>query len=275
MTLVSVCIPAFRAGETLAATVASVVAQTHGDWELVIVDDHSDDDTLDVAHGFDDERIRVLANGATIGMASNFERAVAETKGDFVKLLCADDLIAPDCLLAQLEVLSSDPGLALTAARRDIIDGDGVVMTHDRGIPSYLAGRVDGPTVIRRVFRSGYNPVGEPACALFRRDAKDHAGPFSGLLPGPTDLDMWFRILEHGDFYGDQRTLASFRLHPRSLTATTYRSYGNQDRTLFRRMAADPAWRVGRPSLAMAYARSYLHQAHRAYRQRHFDHLTR
>ncbi len=91
-------------------------------------------------------------------------------------------------------------------------------MSPGRGIPSCLAGRIDGPTVIRRVFRSGYNPIGEPACTPFRRDAKDRAGSFSGLLPGPTDLDMWFRILELGDFYGDQRTLASFRLHPRSLT---------------------------------------------------------
>lgn len=274
MALVSVCIPAFRAAETLGATIASVVAQTHDDWELVIVDDHSDDETLDVARGFDDERIRVVVSGTTIGMASNFERAVAETKAAFVKLLCADDLIAPDCLQAQLEILDNDPRLALTSGRRDIIGIDGAVLSPGRGIPSYLIGRRDGPTVIRRVFRSGYNPIGEPACVLFRREAKDRAGPFSGLLPGPTDLDMWFRLLGHGDFYGDRRTVASFRLHARSLTATTYRSYGNQDRTMFRRMAADPAWRVGRPSLAVAYARSFLHQAHRAHRHRHVGHLT-
>ena len=266
MSLVSVCVPAYQAEATIHETIASVIAQTHCDFELVVADDHSTDATVEIAKSFDDPRIRVELGHETLGMVANFERVLRHARGDFVKLLCADDLISPDALGAQLEILSENPAVVLTSARRDIIGPNSELISPSRGIPSMLLGEHEGKTVVKRIIGLGYNPLGEPACVMFRSRTKQQAGPFSGQRPSPMDMDMWIRMLRYGRFFGDGRTLASFRLHPRSHTSKNYSSFGRQDRMLFRAVAADPHWGAGRHTLMAGLLRSRVIDLHRTLR---------
>ena len=126
---------------------------TRGDFELVVLDNDSDDDTGAVARSFTDPRVRVESNPSTIAQPDNWRRAVELCRAPLVKLLCADDLLHPRCLELQVRPMEADPGLALVAARRDMIDERSRVLVPRRGLGG-LTGVRSGTDVARRVVRS-------------------------------------------------------------------------------------------------------------------------
>jgi glycosyltransferase involved in cell wall biosynthesis len=92
---ISVCIPTYNAALWIAATIESVLAQTRRDFELVILDDCSGDDTLSIVRQYEDPRIRLLVHERNMGAEAAWNRLLAEARGRFMKLLCCDDLIHP------------------------------------------------------------------------------------------------------------------------------------------------------------------------------------
>jgi glycosyltransferase involved in cell wall biosynthesis len=91
MTSVSVCIPTFNYGRYIGRAVESVLAQTTRDFELLVVDNASTDETPDVLARFRDPRLRVHRNESNIGLFGNFRRCLELTSGELVKFLAADD----------------------------------------------------------------------------------------------------------------------------------------------------------------------------------------
>ena len=79
---VSICVPAYQAERHLRSTIESLLAQNYLDFEIVIVDNHSTDGTADILKTFDDPRIRVIRNEATLSMVDNFNLAVSQCQGD-------------------------------------------------------------------------------------------------------------------------------------------------------------------------------------------------
>ncbi|MCB0790352.1 MAG: glycosyltransferase family 2 protein [Flavobacteriales bacterium] len=121
--LISVIMPAYNAGPFIGAAIRSMIAQSYGNWELLVVNDGSTDDTGTVIAGFDDPRIRRFqqANGG-IGSARN--HALRQVRGEFLCTFDADDILPPDSLRARLEVLLKDP-------QADICDGSVALMDRD------------------------------------------------------------------------------------------------------------------------------------------------
>ncbi len=122
---VSVVVPAYNNAAFVGATIESILGQTFGDFELLIADHASTDDTWSIVSEYaDDERVRLLRSPAGGGAAS-LEPVSDEARGDFVKLVCADDLIYPTCLAEQVRVLSECSEVALVASPRDVVDASG------------------------------------------------------------------------------------------------------------------------------------------------------
>src|SRR5579859_195058 len=103
--LISVCIPCYNGERFIGRTLESVLRQTFTDFELVIVDDKSTDGTVSVIRGFTDARIRLIQNEKNLGLCLNWNRALSQTAGKYVKLLCEDDFLYPECLARQVAVL--------------------------------------------------------------------------------------------------------------------------------------------------------------------------
>lgn len=242
---VSVCVPAYQAERYLADTVRSVLSQTFGDFELVVLDNASTDRTREILAGFTDPRLRVVRNERVLPLADNWNRAVAETSAPLVKLVCADDLLHPRCLAAQYGVLASDPGLALVCSRRDLINEEARLISRNRGLRGLL-GRLPSTDVIRKIVRHGGNPLGEPGGALFRREHFDAVRGFDARWQFPMDLALWIRLLEFGDFYGMRESLAAFRIGRGSVSAGAQRAEYAEQRFLSERLAAAPEWDVRR-----------------------------
>ena len=163
---VSVCIPVYNGERFLAETIRSVLDQTYRDFELVVLDNASTDATGEIAGSFGDSRIRVETNPTTIFQPDNWRAAVQLCRAPLIKLLCADDLLHPCCLEYQVGPMEADPGLALVAARRHMIDERSRVLVPGPGLTG-LTGVRSSVEVARRVVRSGANPIGEPGGVLF------------------------------------------------------------------------------------------------------------
>jgi glycosyltransferase involved in cell wall biosynthesis len=213
MATVSICIPVYKGAATIEEAINSVLAQTYTDFDITVVDNCSPDDTVAIVKGINDPRVSVQVNDENYGPTENWNRAVLATTGKYVKLLCADDALAPTCLERQVAALEA-PGnenIVITAVRRTVIDDNGNVLMQGRGLAG-MKGRVSGHDVIRKTVRSGTNPLGEPAAVLIRGDLLRQCMPWDGSLGYMIDVDMWTKVLGHGDLFAIPESLATFRV---------------------------------------------------------------
>ncbi|BBG02093.1 MULTISPECIES: glycosyltransferase family 2 protein [Pseudonocardia] len=259
---VSVCIPVYNGEAFLAETIRSILEQTLGDFELVVLDNNSSDATWQIATSFRDRRIRVEHNRETLPQGDNWNRAVHLCRAPLVKLVCADDLLHPRCLELQVPPMRDDPSLAVVAARRHMIDEQSRVLVPRRGLGGGLVGLHSGSEVARRVIRNGANPIGEPGNVLFRREQFVTAGGWRGDRRFIMDLDLWMRLLQYGDFLGLPETLAAFRISRGSVSAEFEQQISDEQQLLLDELGGSGAFdvrpldvRIGRLALPFGRAR--------------------
>ena len=127
--LVSVCIPAYNNADTILETIQSVLTQTYQNLELIVVDDRSTDDTYQVVKTFakqaGDDRLHLYQNEKNLGMAGNWNHCMELCKGDFIKLLCADDLIHETLLAREVEIMERYPEANLVQTDTRFVDMHG------------------------------------------------------------------------------------------------------------------------------------------------------
>lgn len=206
-------IPSFNNGAHIAATVRSVLAQTFRDFELIISDHCSTDDTLAQVEQFlADSRVRLESIDSGGGAWRNWNHVTSIASGELLKLVCGDDLLSSDCLQRQVEAFDRHgEGVVLVTSQRDIIDNNGRLVVRRRGLQR-LSGLVDGGRAARAAVRSGTNIFGEPCCVTFRRRVLVDAGLWEGSHGYVIDLATYLKVLREGDVVAIRDSLASFRL---------------------------------------------------------------
>lgn len=218
MVSLSVCVPAYNAGRTVETTLRSVLDQ-NVDFELLLLDNASSDETADIAASFDDSRLRVVRNAETLSIGDNWNRAIRLSRGKLVKVVCADDIILPGALAAQLEVMA-DPGVALSSARFQVIDANGGLVESGLGLPG-LHGPRTARELVRTIVRHGPAEFGPTAAAMFRREHFDRVGGIRGDLVFPMDVDLFARVGQFGTFYGIPDIAAAWRDSPFNMCSRT------------------------------------------------------
>ena len=223
---VSVCIPTRNGAAWIAETIASATSQDT-DLEVVISDDASTDATVEIALASGDPRVHVEAAPRPLGMAANWNRAIALAQGTYVKLLMQDDALLPGALGIQQQLLERNPSAGFAFGPR-LLHGDGSVAAaawiakywapHEAlGLSQELiSGRDLLNALLRRRLRA--NAIGEPSVVLMRMSALEQAGPFHPDLRQLTDMDMWIRLASIGDAAFDATPIALFRVHGDSAT---------------------------------------------------------
>lgn len=210
---VSVCIPTYRGRVTLGAAIESVLAQDFTDFELIVIDDGSPDETGAIVERFADRRLVYRRNESNLGPQGNWNRCLELAKGTYFKLLPHDDVLHPRCLGRQVSVLDADRDqrIALAFSAREVLGPDGRVLTR-RGYPGAIEGPISGSMAIGACVRRGTNLLGEPGAVMFRKALANYVGAFDATNPYVIDLDYWFRLLAHGDAYYCDEPLAGFRV---------------------------------------------------------------
>ena len=125
----SICIPNYNYAQYVGDSIQSVLDQSYQNFELIIADNCSTDDSLNVIKSFKDPRIKLIENKYNIGFSPNLDKATSQATGDFMLLLSSDDLIKPDALTEYNKIINEldnneDEKLILTSSY-DVIDSDG------------------------------------------------------------------------------------------------------------------------------------------------------
>lgn len=220
--LVSICIPAYNAGEFIDETLRSVLAQTYDNLEIIICDDGSTDDTLSRVRQFEDPRITIHSNEHNLGSSGNYNKALSLARGKYIKLLCADDLLVPDCIEKQVRAFEEhvDADVALVTAGKWIINRRGRRL-FKVSFPGY--GAIDGRDAVVRCVRRGRNLIGEPGLPLMRADILRRT---DGVIADKyytyvNDFDLWCKILRYGNLLVIDEPLFLFRVVGGSTTGGT------------------------------------------------------
>ena len=217
---VSVCVPMYNNGATIARCLRSILDQNGVDFEVLIVDDDSSDDGPAIAATMLRPGDRLICNRSRLGLNGNHNRCLELAQGSYVQFVHADDWLLPDALQTLAGCLD-DPTVGLAFAPRQVVSDDrkwkrryGQPHNHFRK----LRRRNDGPSLVRQMaLRGAYdNWVGEPTCVMFSRKLALDAGGFRTDIYSLVDLDLWLRLMlrSHVCFVPQE-------LSVRSHTATT------------------------------------------------------
>lgn len=216
--LVSVCIPFYNGAAFAEQTLASILEQTWANWELVVTDDDSPDGTAKVVEEFvskaADPRVRFERNQQRLGMVGNWNKVIGLARGKYIKLVCGDDYLRPDCLERQVRALEEHPSAALAASSRMIINSQGKPLFTRACYRQ--SGLHQGAQAVHHGLLTGTNTIGDPVSVLFRAELLKKTGLFEPSVIYCTDLDLWLRLLLHGDLYFEIEPLAFYRIHKAS-----------------------------------------------------------
>ena len=231
---VSIAIPLYNCESHIRETIESVIAQTFEDFELVIIDDLSTDRSSEIVKSFEDSRIRMVHNSERLGFFGNWNKCLEVMTGTYCKLLPHDDPLEPTCLEEQVRVLDKHPEVELVHCARKIVDPAGRIIAIRK--QREAEGIKKSNESLRRIVRSGTNPIGEPASVMFRRETMKRIEGFSDADMYSIDVEYWSRLLAEGNRYYINKVLCSFRVWPESASVRLFGSQSRSMRAFFRKL---------------------------------------
>ena len=208
--LVSIGLPVYNGERYLRATLDSLIAQTYGDFELIISDNASTDGTeaICLEYSASDSRIRYHRADRNIGAARNYQRVFELSSSPYFKWANADDVVAPQLVERCLEALQRNPDVILAYSRAELIDAEGFrISEYDDNLnlasPSASQRFVDVLEHLRLV-----NVI----YGVVRSDVLRRTGLMGSYIS--SDCVLVAELALHGKFYEVPETLFSRRLHP-------------------------------------------------------------
>jgi len=197
--LVSIVMSMRNVSATVRDTIRSLQWQTLSDWELVLFDDGSTDDSIAIVESIADSRIHLHRDGQCKGLATRLNQAVDLARGRFIARMDADDICFPDRLEKQVAYLESHPDVDLMAS--------GAVVFSGRDLIGVMPVGSDHQDIIRQSFR-GF-PFPHPTwCG---RAQWFRANPYDGSLGKTQDQDLLLRSFGHSTFSGISDVLVGYR----------------------------------------------------------------
>jgi len=206
--VISVVTPAYNVESYISATINSVLDQTFTDFEYLIIDDGSTDNTLAIANSFAarDPRIRIISQ-SNRGCAGARNTGVKNSQGEYISFIDGDDIWHPTKLMVQLSQIQSLPKqIGAVFCWSELIDENAQPMGKKQ---MATVGTYD----LYRLLQ-GNCPQGNASCLLVRKQCFEEAGLFDETLSGPDDFEMWLRIADnsqHPYFYAFPDVLVKYR----------------------------------------------------------------
>jgi glycosyltransferase involved in cell wall biosynthesis len=264
---VSVVVPTRNRSALLARALRSVLQQREVNLEVIVVDEASTDDTLDVVATFADPRIRVVRHNTPRGVSAARNRGAAQARTDWIAFLDDDDLWAPDKLALQLRA-AGETGASWVYVGHVNINTHHHVTGGAQPLPP--------DALVRELPRQNVVPGGCSGVMVSKR-AFIIAGEFDPHLQPLADWDLWLRLARAGLPAWVPRPLVAYRLHGRQMSLDATRVEAEFWMLAARNGAADPAvlYRyVGWWALRVKNHRQALRLFVRAWRQRRPDYPT-
>jgi len=184
---INVIMSVYNGERYLRRAVESILGQTFADFEFIIVNDGSTDNSLEIIQSYDDERIKIINMKQNIGLTKSLNKALKLARGEYIARQDADDECHPERLEKQIKFLEEHPEVGLVGIVGLCMDEDGEIIGRFPPITS--------DKILRKILRFG-NPFIHGS-VMFRRNCIERCGFYREYLQNSQDYDLWLRISEH------------------------------------------------------------------------------
>ena len=225
---VSVIIPTYNRDNYLYSAVKSVLNQTFEDFEIIVVDDASTDNTKQIIDKFDDKRIRYIRHKENKGGSAARNTGIKLSKGKFIAFLDDDDLWMPSKLEKQLDHINKNLEIDAVYTGAWRINKSGKIIRCN--FPS-LRGNIF-PDILMK------NCVGSCSMVLVRKECFNRIGLFDENLSAGQDWDMWIRLAKHYQFDYVNEPLVLYRVHEKRISTNPY-AHMQATKLLFKKFSTD------------------------------------
>ncbi|MBS1811269.1 MAG: glycosyltransferase [Acidobacteria bacterium] len=222
MPKVSICIPTYNTARYISETIESVLAQCYQDYELVICDNASTDETPELVQRYNDSRIRYLRFEELTNQSGNFNRCLQAARGEYITLLHSDDFFLPGFISHRVSLLANNPEVGFVFGAVQMVDAAG-----------------EGLSVSRRWDEDHLFKCGElveflllgcivcPPSLMVRKTCADKTGLFRTDLTWGHDWEWAIRLAENNGCFFSSVPMAAYRVHDVSGTAEILNSAKN------------------------------------------------
>ncbi len=204
---ISVVMPNYNGAKYLAEAIASVLAQTYGDFELLVLDDGSTDGSVAIARGFDDPRVKVHALEHA-GLAATLNRGIALAQGALIARMDSDDIARPNRFALQVAYLDAHPEVALVGGQVRLLFADGRVAEAET-VPCNSAQLA--PTLLDSCCI--YHPT-----VMVRTEVLRAVGGYRSSFSRAEDYDLWLRLVDVAPLANLPEVVLDFRRHGESVS---------------------------------------------------------
>jgi glycosyltransferase involved in cell wall biosynthesis len=198
MASIDVAVPCYQYGRYLRDCVTSVLSQEIQDVRVLIIDNASTDDSVEVARqlAVEDRRVEVVAHPTNQGQHASFNEAVDWAKSDYFMILCADDLLAPGALARACSVMELRPDVVLTYGRTLFVSSSDPIPALDRRVQDGQWNILSGRELLERFCHMGRGLSGP--MVMVRTSTQKQVGYYRPELPHTDDFELWMRFACHG-----------------------------------------------------------------------------
>ena len=200
---ITVLMPAYNAERFIALAIESVLCQSYGNFELLIIDDGSNDNTQRIIENYSDSRIRLLINQKNLGLVAVRNQGIKECRGKYIALLDADDIALPARFEQQKKFLDTHPTVGLI--------GSAVALINEKGAKKGVTWKSGLPTEeisIALLFRNQF----AQSSIMARREILEENPYTDGFAPAE-DYELWSRIAKKSSLWNLPKTLVLYRVH--------------------------------------------------------------
>jgi glycosyltransferase involved in cell wall biosynthesis len=190
---ISIVMPVYNGREYLRLAIGSVLDQEFQDYELIIWNDCSTDESLDIINEYDDPRIKAFSSHRNGGLFKTINLGIQASSAALIRLWCQDDVMKPNCLATEVAFHSRFPEVGLGFSLYDVIDQSGLVTP---ATPSKHPSVLSRELANQLMFYHGSIP-GNISNVVLKRSALEDVGLFREDLVIAGDFEMWVRIAEH------------------------------------------------------------------------------
>lgn len=198
---------AYNAQKYIKEAISSILHQSFDDFELLIVNDGSTDQTVAAVQSFTDPRIRLIHNASNQGLVFTRNRALDQARGEFIAVLDSDDIAVPERLQSQYDYMVQHPDIVLCSGHAALMDEQGTATGQQFIIPTDF--------VNMEVFFG--NPFINPA-AMFKADILRELGGYRSFAPAE-DFDFFLRVSEKYQVANLDQLLVYYRIHSQNTSA--------------------------------------------------------
>lgn len=207
--LVSVLLNCYNAEKYIHRAIKSLILQNYKNWELIIWDDGSQDQTLKIIKKFDDKRIKIFSNKKNIGLGKSRCKAIRKLKGNLVAILDADDFFYPGKLKAQVKVFQKHKNVSICSTWSKMFKNKKIHMVFESKLKNYEIKN-----------RLNFINIFPHSSIMYRKNIAIKLGWYSKKLEYSQDYDLTLRLIRKYDLFLIKKYLTGIELSSESMTSS-------------------------------------------------------